>query len=575
MPHIAFLANGTRAAHEISDPLILLVGDEVELIMGIYAVQTTVETKAEADRALAWLAFHVSSEWKLESLEAVRGAAGAEQAYKAQYLFADKADGLKFQTEFLRTAPSDQHASPENGKPDSSSRTGGSSLLSLRSSIAEPQSDSGMAQSKPIPSAPRKQENQTGNILLGDAFVIRATELMTTSERAMASSVRLIGMAKIRAHFGAAWEKVATRADRAAHRAIQNRLGPRDVCTRIKESDYLILFADLTLEEAQLKCTVIADEIARALLGDSLPPNLLQVKSAVAEVDRKFDFEDAPNMEELAARLLAPVVDKATAAPPRKGADEQATDELSSVKLLYRPMWNVRTGAISGYLLVPGRVLASGGIAFDVTANADALSSIQKFELDCRAIKRIVRDMNQLIAAGRKVLIATPVHFETLSSTTRRMAFLKIAAALPPAARQMVLFEIVGAPDGVPQGRLLEMATAFKSLSRAVLFEVQCKPGTFATFRSCGILAVGVNASTMQGSESDVIQSLNKFAEAAAKADVQCYVHGLRSLSMTTAAVAAGFNYVDGTPVASIADAPGSVYRFGLGDLFRQLKQRA
>ena len=57
------------------------------------------------------------------------------------------------------------------------------------------------------------------------------------------------------------------------------------------------------------------------------------------------------------------------------------------------------------------------------------------------------------------------------------------------------------------------------------------------------------------------------------KLKLDAYVHGLRTTSLTSSAVAAGFRYVDGNSVRSLADAPREVQRYSPADLYAKLLQ--
>jgi hypothetical protein len=49
------------------------------------------------------------------------------------------------------------------------------------------------------------------------------------------------------------------------------------------------------------------------------------------------------------------------------------------------------------------------------------------------------------------------------------------------------------------------------------------------------------------------------------------YLHGANSLSMVTAALGAGFAYIDGDAVAKLIDHPRGLVDFRLADLYRPL----
>ena len=71
--------------------------------------------------------------------------------------------------------------------------------------------------------------------------------------------------------------------------------------------------------------------------------------------------------------------------------------------------------------------------------------------------------------------------------------------------------------------------------------------------------------------ERDLIRAMQRFTKPSEGVGLRTYIRGLSSLSMTTAAICAGFDQVDGDAVASIVDAPKAMYRFEPLDLIRNL----
>src|SRR5690349_20091822 len=84
----------------------------------------------------------------------------------------------------------------------------------------------------------------------------------------LSGRVNLIGLHKIKERFGENWEKFADRADRIARNTIERHLVSGDIYTCLHRVIYVVVFARLSAHQAQVKCTLIADEIAKALLGE-------------------------------------------------------------------------------------------------------------------------------------------------------------------------------------------------------------------------------------------------------------------------------------------------------------------
>jgi hypothetical protein len=171
---------------------------------------------------------------------------------------------------------------------------------------------------------------------------------------------------------------------------------------------------------------------------------------------------------------------------------------------------------------------------------------------------------------GRRLVVSFPIHFESVSTPTRRGALLERWRTLPAETRKLGVFEVVGAPEGVPQGRLAEIVNQLRNESRGVLMRVPLATPSFRNFSDTGVLAVGVELGVSVATEERLMRSFREFVTNAERARLVTYIHGLRSFSLTIGAIGAGFAYVDGDPVSSISDQPEDAYRFALEDLYAQ-----
>ena len=188
-------------------------------------------------------------------------------------------------------------------------------------------------------------------------------------------------------------------------------------------------------------------------------------------------------------------------------------------------------------------------------------------------LERVIADLSAILAQGRKLLIGVPVHFDTLAANSMRLDYLKLAEAIPPPARRLVIFELVEIPSGVPQGRMREVVAVLKRNARAVIADVGLQAAEVAAFRDVGVLSIGGEVTSRTGPESTIIEQMQRFVVATEKANLSAFVHGLRSISLTSSAVAAGFRYIDGDMVRSVVDAPQEVIRYNPADLYRRLLQ--
>jgi len=420
-------------------------------------------------------------------------------------------------------------------------------------------------------------------------FVRRLREIVASSNSALAGRVNLLGLGRIKRHFGADWQRVAERAERIARNAIERRLGPSDIYGKWDEFEFVLVMANLTAAAAQLKCALMAREIAADLIGEE-GAELIEVKSAVVRLDGEVDFETVPVRAAL-LRLLhepgagppsGPVVRRPAAGRSRPrparlrplgrggtGGNGPAADPtldnpgeatcLAGLRFMYRPMWDpVRANAVlfASVPLLPALGEVGGWRpAYSAVANDADL----KARIDRAARQAAILEIRKLVAAGRRLLLCIPVHFDTLAKLSGRLEYIHALASLSEAEKRLLLFELVDVPNGVLQGRLLELTTALRSNAYGVVARLDLARRDFAPLKESGMMAVGAECPARAQPERLVPEAL-RFAQSARKAGLRAYLDGL-PCGDALPALRGAFAYLGGDAVAPAVDTPERMAR--------------
>jgi hypothetical protein len=406
------------------------------------------------------------------------------------------------------------------------------------------------------------------------AFADSARRILEGPEPISAGKLHFLGLEKVRAHFGDAWPKMASRAEALVRRAIERRLSPLDVYRKTGDLNFVVVFGSLGAQEAETKCALIGEEITRMLVGDELGKGMLAVKTLATDVSGAGTLRKLGRSQDIAQAIEGEVeIERLRREPPSPepaGNGTTAKDPLDNVKFVYRPIWDVKRSAVANFYLLPGNYLGSGHWRYG-DAEVPGLESVELCRrLDDMILRQVVLDLQALQRQGRRLVISFPVHFESVSTPTRRSSLLERWRTLSPELRKLGVFEIVGAPEGVPQGRLAEIVNYLRTESRGVLVRVPLTTLSFRSFTGAGILAIGAELGPNPGTEERLMGAFREFVANAERARLVTYIHGLRSFSLTIGAIGAGFSFVDGDPVSSISEHPEEAYRFGLEDLYAQ-----
>jgi hypothetical protein len=182
---------------------------------------------------------------------------------------------------------------------------------------------------------------------------------------------------------------------------------------------------------------------------------------------------------------------------------------------------------------------------------------------------QVLKDLEALLRDNCTLLLSMPVHFETLGAVGRRRQFVEaLGKCLDDRGRKLLRIEI----EGVPPARLIEIVAPLRPHCCAIMLQLPLETTDFSNVRGCGALAIGCDITGHRGPEFMLMQAMNRVARAIAdKTGLPSYLHGANSLSMVTAALGAGFAYIDGDAVAKLIDHPRGLVDFRLADLYRPL----
>lgn len=417
-------------------------------------------------------------------------------------------------------------------------------------------------------------------------------EILAGNAARLKGAVHVIGLASVRAHYGARWPENAEKVHRVVEDCIRRRLVPSDLCAPYKDEGYIIVFSTLRDEAAKLKCGLIAQEITKRLFGSSASEKLDMAAveiSAVGEVAlASFAVEHIADRIHADAETAAWTTEVAStaddspgaatssgwaapAAPSLIGGHRTAAPERAALQFVYRPMWQVRRKVISAFICVPARVSAEGQMWIGGAAMPLGYASPQNAVLDIRTLQRVLKDYERLLADGKNSILVVPVHYITLSDNRLLAPYAEACNRIPQSARGLLIFELIGLPDNLPTGTIIHALTRLRPFSRAVLVRRRFDSADHAKLKGLGVYGVGLEIGTLKDPESEVIAGMEQFNEDARAAGLSTYVHGLRSLSLISAAAGAGFKFIDGDPIMSILDTPQSVAPFDLQSLYGPL----
>lgn len=231
----------------------------------------------------------------------------------------------------------------------------------------------------------------------------------------------------------------------------------------------------------------------------------------------------------------------------------------------FEPVWNLRQGVVSAFrCIMVSQSARSRTIGETMTAEAEKIA--QDAQADGEVLVHVVGEWSKL-PPGAVCLLIVPVHYETLASSVARRRYLEVIGTMPDAIRKFLVFEITHLPEGVMAERLQDLTRYLKRFCRMTTALTSITADQFKAIAKAEIQIVSCIAEG--SSEKRLFQLMDKYAEGASAHQLQAGIYGVKSPSLTTAAMGAGFVYVGGEAIRSLGDAPVGFFKFEMADVYR------
>ena len=324
--------------------------------------------------------------------------------------------------------------------------------------------------------------------------------------------------------------------------AIQEVLGPEDSFMRARDGSYLIVFGSGNPDIAEAKAARIATLVNRRLFGEDDAEGIT-VQSVIA-TSEGLEPGESRNPASIIEALLtkARPLSLSTAAGHPICAKEDlvqaahacergetgytqtdSSDALhgggqrfarpeavhqallqeftslsaGSVRYAFRPVWQPKMERNAVFHCVPLKdSLIEGEPYEDYRVLGADPGRDEIAELDFAAMEVALLAQSRRLAQGGRQMVSFNLHFETLSTTRRRNEVIALLDKAPQELYETLLFQIVGIPDGVTEGRLAEIIRPLQGYARDIVALIdltgsQSSPASqFARLRAAGIRCV-------------------------------------------------------------------------------------
>ncbi len=443
---------------------------------------------------------------------------------------------------------------------------------------------------------------------LSSRFEVGVDDLRKKFSDTVVSRMQILNLASLIVRRDVDQAEMIKKAEVIALGVIEDNFRDGDAFVHPDVGVYGFLFPKVSLHSAQLRRQVIAGQIAR-LVNDADPQILNlefeaktrkrrsgtfaavvgQKKNAAAASSGAPDPKKLQELEKKKAQANLAI--QAMTVQPRDQAKGPLVKEVSwwagdepprpgerglpaGMATVFRAMWNVGNKVLTAYSALPVIRSPDGNVESIVRVGDD--SDMYGVAAACDRVvqEEALNKLHLLLDAGHKVLLVLPVHFSTVNHHDYFVAYQQRLRRVNPKLQKLVVQELVGIPRDINQHRIRETVTRLRQAARSVMARLPVSAGALPAWREAGVHAVGFEFADDQVPERMLLKGLDRFAERAEEAGLKKFVYGLDTRSAASAAVAAGFDYIEGNIVRPPVDSPKYIEPFESVDLFAGLFRR-
>jgi hypothetical protein len=365
------------------------------------------------------------------------------------------------------------------------------------------------------------------------------------TEPLVAGRLQIIALSRVRERLADDWPRLATRVHRLTRQILERRLAQEDVYVQAGER-YVILFAGLASVEATFKAQAIAREITALLIGELPEVDAAPVEIAIHEID-PGELRARPTLVTLSARM--------DAATPRATATSAGVAGLRRAdrcppRFEYLPIWSRRGRAIVGY--------------FSTCREAVAGDDQERYDLDCLALRSVLKALPRMARHGHAALVVVPVHWQTLVQLQRRHDYLDLCRQAQLPLNRHLGFAISDLAAGAWHDLIRDRLLPLKPFARLFLIWAQPEPAQIRQLAELGVDALAFEAPAAGVLDEAQHLRIQDFARDAARHNLATCALGVDRRSTALALLAAGIDFLGGDAIAAPVATPGAAYRLDL-----------
>ena len=386
-----------------------------------------------------------------------------------------------------------------------------------------------------------------GPPVLTAATANRLFILIGDSELVENGQALLVSIAAVRDALGARWESRRDQVYEVAERQLEKHLAPTDICQRASDVHFLVATPDKSPKLAQAICYRAASEVLAYFLGEVKPADI-QVSQVAGLSDtgaevRPFTVAEL-RLAEAEARPATPT--KFTAPSLEQVAPSgwplvTADGQDLRVSFAVDPVMDLKAWAMAGHRIESRIVNRQSGV--ELTSAQRRILLPRDFEtIDLAALDRGLSRLAALGVVDRPKL-TIQLSFASLSNGRARAALLARARQHQEVLKRAAICELIDVENGVPVGRLTEVASLVQGFFRTLWIQVEPSRDLIDTAGAVKASGLTIRAADLGDDPQSIAEGMRAFAPMLKRRSVILTVTSLPTTDLLIDAMAAGFSH--------------------------------
>ncbi|MFN3075903.1 MAG: hypothetical protein ABT940_03290 [Alphaproteobacteria bacterium] len=424
------------------------------------------------------------------------------------------------------------------------------------------------------PSKPVEHPAGMEHFHIGGDVERRVGALFNRNKEHMAGRVFLFDLSPVMKYLQANGMYVNAKCLYVAEQIVRKHMSDGDFFAQYRDHGFLVVFAYLSQDAARLKSAEIARTIVMRLTGGSGSSSLARASMVFSAEDGELQFTDVPSVDEIGEALARDAGRKredgagkqGTGLPPGEKVYDWILDApgkefvdkvLNRMSFQFMPMWSVHAGKIVNYVWHQSRTDEAGIVHHGYDAVLDLSASKQLRDLDLYSMDRFRARVVEY-ADVIDYLITLPIHLETLSGMKGRQRFMALCGGFSHNLRHHLIFEVVGASDGVVASRLQEIIGIARPFCRTVLLRLPINFRHLPEIRNACLFGLGTDV-TDRRREDGMEKAMSSFVAKTHNLGLKAYVTGIKSPDAAKTAAECGFDHIAGPVIAEAQVRPSGI----------------